>query len=289
MTLTFDSQIAERLDHAERNVRCLFPRSRNDSRRLVTRTRNGSVVRVQTGYFARPTYWNGLDVRQRFAHVLRAAAEQHPHSVFVGFAAAYILGLDLSGDRLMRVRKKDCVPAATYPGHIYLHGYRISPLHETLFDCMVALDFSESLALIDSALRGYSGLGKELLLKHFHTRGARSRGFQRAIKALTHGDGSCPHPDLSYARARIYEQGFTMPRIDGAGAADFCWSRSDGTALCANLIGHSERYEHVAAVNRSKAASHSLNANILRLTPELIDDAARLTQVLARANVPRRD
>lgn len=289
MTLSFDSQIAARLDHAEDDVRCLFPRSRNDGRRLAHRSQSGSVVRVQPGYFARTSYWRDLDVRQRFAHVLRASAEQHPLSVFTGFAAAFILGLDLARARLNRVRKQDCAPAREHGDYIYVNGHRVSPLHETLFDCMVDMGFPEGLALVDSAFRGYPGLGKELLLDHFRRRETRSAGFRRAENALLLGDGACPHPDLSYARGSIYEQGFAMPDFANGLPADFCWTRADGTALYANLVGRSERYEHAAVPERTSGGNGNPHIKALRLTPDLIDDTARLSQILAQAGVPRRD
>lgn len=289
VTLSFDSQIAARLDHAEDDVRCLFPRSRNDGRRLAHRSQSGSVVRVQPGYFARASYWKGLNVRQRFAHVLRASAEQHPLSVFTGFAAAFILGLDLPRARLGYVRKRDCVAACEHGDYIYVNGYRVSPLHETLFDCMVDMSFPEGLAFVDSAFRGYPGLGKEPLLEYFRRRETRSSGFRRAMSALALGDGACPHPDLSFARGGIYEQGFTMPDFADGLPADFCWTREDGTILYANLVGRSDRYEHVAAPERASADRSGSSTTALRLTPDIIDDTVQLSRVLAQAGVPHRD
>lgn len=289
MTLSFDSQIAARLDHAEDDVRCLFPRSRNDGRRLAHRSQSGSVVRVQPGYFARMSYWKGLDVRQRFAHVLRASAEQHPLIVFTGFAAAFILGLGLARARLGYVRKRDCVAACEHGDYIYVNGYRVSPLHETLFDCMVDMSFPEGLAFVDSAFRGYPGLGKEPLLEYFRRRETRSSGFRRAMSALALGDGACPHPDLSFARGGIYEQGFTMPDVADAQPADFCWTRADGTALYANLVGRGERYGHMTPLERASTDRSGSSIKALRLTPDIIDDAAQLSRVLAQAGVPRRD
>lgn len=288
MTLSFDSQIATRLDLAEQNVRCLFPRSRNDGRRLARRTQDGKVIRVQPGYFARTSYWNGLDAQQRFAHVLKASAEQHPHIVFTGFAAAHILGLALAKERMMHVRPKDLASSADYPDHVYLHGYRISPLHETLFDCMGAVGFAEGLALVDSALRGYTGLDKTELTRHFRQRGMRSAGFRHATKALELGDGACAHPDLSYARGMVYQAGFAIPKLENGTTADFCWQRANGTVLHAKLLGRSKRYAHVAPAGPVEAASQQPPRNIMRLTPDLFDDATRLTEVLNRANVPRR-
>ena len=219
VTLSFDSQIAARLDHAEDDVRCLFPRSRNDGRRLAHRSQSGSVVRVQPGYFARASYWKGLNVRQRFAHVLRASAEQHPLSVFTGFAAAFILGLDLPRARLDYVRKRDRVPAHEHGDYIYVHGHRVSPLHETLFDCMVDMSFPEGLAFVDSAFRGYPGLGKEPLLDYFHHRETRSAGFRNGCTRTRRRIVSASRPVVrarQHLRARVYDArlcGWTSSRL----------------------------------------------------------------------------
>ena len=283
MTLFYDSQIANRLDKAERNVRCLFSRSRNDGRRLMNRALNGKVTRVQPGYFARSAYWGGLDVQQRFAHVLRASAKRHPHIIFAGFAAAFAFGLDVPKDRLMHVRPRDLVLPVQCPDFIYLHGYRVSPLPHALFDCAGAMTFPESLALMDSAFRGYRGLGKANLLEQFQFRGTRSAGFRRAIKALKLADATCLHPDLSYARGAIYELGFSMPELEGA---CFCWKAANGTAVQARLVGRSKRYGHVTLQLPAEDPDNSPCGATIRLTPELVNDPAELTEVLARAGVP---
>ena len=154
---------------------------------------------------------------------------------------------------------------------------------------MVDMSFPEGLAFVDSAFRGYPGLGKEPLLEYFRRRETRSSGFRRAMSALALGDGACPHPDLSFARGGIYEQGFTMPDFADAQPADFCWTRADGTALYANLVGRGERYGHMTPLERASTDRSGSSIKALRLTPDIIDDAAQLSRVLAQAGVPRRD
>lgn len=298
MTLANDFDLTARFIAAEQAKRCLRVLDRRTSRLLMTRVSNGTVVRVQPGYFARRVYWDTLTLPDRYMHILRTSRPQDGKALYKGFAAAFLWGLDLPKECLQQLKLKD-MEAITYktPARnlAIVNGFTVTPLAQTLLDCLAELDFPCGVALVDSAIRAYPAFDREMLARQFKAMGIRRRGYQKGLAALENSCSESPHADISYLRALAYQLGFTKPYMFSQDGVDMVWDGSDTPAVPANLYGKSERYAHLPAhergtVDGSGAIERFLieNGPLLRINARLLQNPEELAALLNRAGVQRR-
>lgn len=225
-------RVSERLNGlfelAERDGRCLAGDAPWLASALGVRTKNGGVIRVRRGLYARTSYWVGLSPIERHLHVARALAREHPDWVFCRMTAAMALGLSMTYARhdFEGLPIEIAAPSEVHCGE--RNGIRMLPRlgsdtvwrasgllvaspAQTVFDCVRCLPFDESLAMADSALHMKLMKGSEFA--RLVAGAGRSRGIRNARRVLAHMDGRAESGGESMVRARMIELGYREPEL----------------------------------------------------------------------------
>lgn len=224
--------VSERLNGlfelAERDGRCLAGDAPWLASALGVRTKNGGVIRVRRGLYARTSYWADLSPIERHLHVARALAREHPDWVFCRMTAAMALGLSMTYARhdFEGLPIEIAAPSEAHCGE--RNGIRMLPRlgsdtvwrasgllvaspAQTVFDCVRYLPFDESLAMADSALHMKLMEGSEFA--RLVVGAGRSRGIRNARRVLACMDGRAESGGESMVRARMIELGYKEPEL----------------------------------------------------------------------------
>ena len=225
-------RVSERLNGlfelAERDGRCLAGDAPWLASALGVRTKNGGVIRVRRGLYARTSYWADLSPIERHLHVARALAREHPDWVFCRMTAAMALGLSMTYARhdFEGMPIEIVAPSGAHCG--VRNGIRMLPRlgagavwrasgllvaspAQTVFDCVRYLPFDESLAMADSALHMKLMEGSEFV--RLVVGAGRSRGIRNARRVLACMDGRAESGGESMVRARMIELGYKEPEL----------------------------------------------------------------------------
>ena len=224
--------VSERLNGlfelAERDGRCLAGDAPWLASALGVRTKNGGVIRVRRGLYARTSYWADLSPIERHLHVARALAREHPDWVFCRMTAAMALGLSMTYARhdFEGLPIEIAAPSEAHCGE--RNGIRMLPRlgsdtvwrasgllvaspAQTVFDCVRCLPFDESLAMADSAL--HMRLMEVGEFARLVVGAGRSRGIRNARRVLACMDGRAESGGESMVRARMIELGYKEPEL----------------------------------------------------------------------------
>lgn len=313
-----DRQIGELLDEAQRCGRCASASDRL-LREALDRRVGTELVRPRPRLYARTSYWNGLSRRSREEHILRGLAALHPDWTFCSASAALLHGLPVSYRQLKSAHILD--PAShtscagvtrhrqrsTQPSPARARGVRVTPLTDTIVDCLLALNFKEGLAVADAALSRLQMSVPELdaLLAE---KGRRRPGVRQARKTAQHADARSESGGESMARAVMIENGFMLPELqvpienpDRPGwpwRTDFYWLLPNGTTVAGELDGgekyvnpnmtHGQDALQVLRDERIRESQLTLAVDrVMRFTFADVIDERRLVALLERFGIPR--
>lgn len=312
---------AELFDVAERNRRLAYANTRSEAKALERARAAGEAVEVSRGYYARASSATGMPARALSLWLVRAMSARHPDWVFSSFSAALVHGLQVSqnllnevhlamdehGNRLIRDPVIKCHVVRTLEFDL-VDGIRVTPLAQTLLDCLCQADFARGLAIADSAL--HWGLIDEARLRGYVKRfGFRRRGVQTARKVVRWMDGRSENGGESMARAVMIDLGFELPELQveiedpmepgRICRVDFYWKLPDGRVVIGELDGKCKyvlegaqglapAIERLSHERRREAHINLTGAKVLRFSFSEAMDASYMRCLLASAGVPRR-
>lgn len=208
----------------EAHMRCLHARSRAEAKAIARRVAAGQLKEVSPGLFARPSYWEQLKFRQRYLHRVRALASKHPGWTFCSFTAAVVHGLAVSHKNLARIHiaaPLTCTdtPASNIKRHRYSRyaqtktlGINVTPIDQTIVDCLLETSFVEGLIIADSALRE-NLLPDSTLADTVERLGRKRRGVANARLIAASANGLSESGGESKARALMIERGWMVPQL----------------------------------------------------------------------------
>lgn len=308
-----DRHIAE----CEAQMRCLYASSRAEAKVIARRIDEKQLVEVSPGLFARASYWENLKFRQRYLHQVRALALKHPNWTFCSFTAAVVHGLAVSHKNLGRIHiatPPTCtdIPTSNIRRHRYANcgqtkelGLNVTPVEQTVVDCLLDTSFVEGLIIADSALRE-NLLADSSLADVVERLGHKRRGIATARLVAANANGLSESGGESKARALMIERGWMVPQLqveladplepERSYRVDYLW------IVGQNLIigefdgriksGKAEKEGRLANFifdERQRESRLSLNDNckIVRLCWDDLDDPTMLDRKLELAGVPR--
>ena len=248
------------LREAEGRGALLIPSDDIVRKRLGRLVRRGEVFRPVRGAYVRADYWRGLTEEQKALHMIAALSAKRPDIVFSHVSAALVHGLEVPRRHLRPLHalteKGHCARsdgqvtrhvAETCP-KVLVDGILITPIGQTVFDCLRTLDLPEGLAIVDSALRREKVNLVEL--QAFFDGHQRSEGYRHAARTLSLADPRSENGGESIARGIIIELGYMPPDLQvvvndplsgTSYRADFCWRLADGGMVIGELDGR-EKY-----------------------------------------------
>lgn len=259
-----DERLAEALENAERNGRCLRSRNARSRRILRRRVAQGTLVAVRDDLFARKEYWDDLVFGERIMHILRSVAAAHPDWVLGQISAAAVWGLNetyrmhdavhIATDRRTHRRNSRYFVFHELPEFeiAIVKGIRVTGLLQTVFDCARMLPFPQALAICDAAMRLH-GLRRDEL-EAFIGRRAGSKGIAAARLVAAHADGRSENGGESIVRARLIQWGYAVPLLQQwitdpvtgrRYRVDFLWILPNGEMIVLELDGR-EKYTNPA-------------------------------------------
>lgn len=288
--------------------------------RFYVPAQRGKAIEVSRGYFARVRYHDGLPRRARAMHLIRAVARKHPSWVFASFSAALVYGLQVSNGLtdVVHLAMSECENRSVGDERFHCHlvrdasfvtvaGIRVTPLKTTLLDCLCQANFSQGLAIADSALH-WRLIDADGLREYVERSGFRRKGIRTARRALRWMDGRSDNGGESMARAIMIELGFQLPELQvevadplnpgGIWRVDFCWRLPDGRVVIGELDGGgkylgagedaAEALDHMRRERLRESRLNLTGAMVIRFSFEQAMDRAYMERLLTNAGVPRR-
>jgi hypothetical protein len=319
MSKVVSMELDEYLDDAERMGVCVFATSRREWQCLSARAKSYELHQPHPRLFVRSDYWNALDEKNRYLHVVRSLGVLHPNWTFSFETAAVAHGIADSRRLLEKVHVT--TPASTQQrlphGSIVRHAaarlereevdrVHVTPLAMTVVDCCRTLGFAQGLAIADAALRSgrvdMDGLVREVRDQHGR------RGIREAARTIALADGRSENGGESIARAAMIELGFVIPDLqvnledplDRAHVirVDYLWTLPGGGRVAGELDGFQKYVDPGMTAGRSVAAvlvserrreSHinALHIPVVRFTFKELSDGRRFARKLEAFGVPR--
>lgn len=204
--------------------------------------RNGTVVRIRPGMYARRAEWSILAPWQRYLARVFAVSTSHTDPVFSHESAAALLGLPVLADRgIVHLlgpsgapsRRIDDVRWHTSAGDqklVEVNGFVVTSPADTAVDLARSRHPAIGLAVADAALRIKDGVSAEQLIAINEAR-TTSRGRNIARWPLRRAHGAAESPLESISRACIEWLGFPDPQLQvrfrtdahTTDRADFWW------------------------------------------------------------------
>lgn len=309
--------LANLLDEAERQRRAVCVSSPREVKAFRRRVEAGEVREVRKNCYARTAVWKSLERDERERWIIRAVASRSPDTVFGYYSAAAMHGLPVSYkllgplhvfvDSAAHARSSDSTirHVRNHVASVELDGVRVTPLLQTVIDCMRIAPFTDGLALADALMSGMGfdrRLFQEIVLECAEGR----HGVARALRSASYADGRAESGGESIARAVMIENGTPpsdiqvefMDPVDGEHRmrSDFLFELSDGSSVLGELDGKikylDERYregrslETVMLDERQRESRLSmLGFKIVRFTMQDVWRTGRLAHLLATAGV----
>lgn len=275
MTRQNDHIISELLDRAEEQGKCLVPPT-NAIRKALLRRVGTTVVSSQPGLFAERATWERLDGAERHRRIVRTVAESHPDWTFCSFTAACLWGLEVSWRHLSAVHvcgktKPASREAVFLQRHLIvpqeaveIGGVRVTPLVQTIIDCLLETGFADGMTIADSAL-GKMGVTREVLIDEMESRrsGSRRQFAETAARILEYADARAESGGESVARAKMIVAGFAPDHLQfelkdpyeptKSMRSDFAWERMAQTLALGELDGMAKYTDEAMLAGRTTA------------------------------------
>lgn len=262
MTRSRQLEVDRLFDEAERSRACLTLVSGKNRQLIRRRIAGGKAFAPLGGMYVRADYWRALSFDEKVLHKVRALQRQHPDWVFCNATAAVAHGLEISYEamRTIHVGTKRLGPSSSShrivrhvlgdERHTDASRIQVTPLDDTIFDCLRSMDFERGLAAADSYLR-LTGRTRTDLAMLIDGHGGGYPGIRQARITASWADGRAENGGESVARARMIELGFMVPelqvwvdnRLDPSSPyrVDFHFLLPSGTVVVGELDG-SEKY-----------------------------------------------
>lgn len=212
---------------------------------INTLVRQGALVQVRRGVYARADMASELGTRPNGGHLLQTAAVLATLGPAVAShqSAAIIHGMDLLAKRRLvtltrtpdgskSARPSACLHYAQLPAeHVTIvHGMRVTTPARTVIDLARSLEFRAGVVTADSALR--KKLVRKPELESLLASSLRRAGNDRAAKVVAFADGRAESVLESIARVVFRDCGLPPPELqvwvggaEVAGRVDFLWRR----------------------------------------------------------------
>lgn len=318
MSKAAQKRLMDQADRAAASFAFFSPASEKDDRVAARMAAVGSLVRVCSRIYARPSDWEELRPNVRHLWLARAQQDRHPTWVFCGITAALIHGLSVSYsqiDRPMlavgphghteRTETVQRVETSTSDA-VVVNGLKTTPLLQTVFDCMRWMSFEEGLVVADSAIR--TGLAeKGQLIDYVLSQNGGVKGISKAYVCALHADGRAENGGESLSRAVMLELGFACPELQveipnpvNSGhlyRLDFAWKLPNGQLLGGEHDGF-EKYtnedmlsggttlDSLVAERQRESRIASLGIRVLRFTARQRSDREHMWRLLSAYGVP---
>ena len=318
--------IEAKLDQSEDAMRWLAPSSRAEYQALRRRTVAGDLREPFPGLFGRTGTCGSLGPRGCAYRTLKTLTRMHPDWCFCSFSAAVLHGIHVPFAYL------DSVHLAVSPGRYSANSRAITrherkhetarveealvtPIDETVTDCLCAAPFADGLAIADSALHWHLTSPSQLKC-YLSDHGTWRKGIVRARRVLSYADGRAEGGGESLVRAIIIDAGFVLPELqvemdDPLGTrsfvrVDFYWLLAGGRVVVLEFDGLQKYLSHdteqphatgkdvrnaIKKLSDERARESRINltgATVIRLTSRDARDASYVVKLLERAGVPRR-
>lgn len=318
--------IEAKLDHSEDAMWWLAPSSRAEYQTLRRRTVAGDLREPFPGLFGRAGTCEALGPRGCAYRTLKTLVRLHPDWCFCSFSAAVLYGIHVPFAHL------DSVHLAVSPGRYRASSKAITrherehetarveealvtPIDETVMDCLCAAPFADGLAIADSALH-WQLTSPSQLRAYCSDHGTWRKGIVRARRVLSYADHRAESGGESLVRAIIIDAGFVLSELQvemedplGTGSivrVDFYWRLADRRVVVLEFDGL-QKYLSLAPeqsratkkdfrnaikkLSDERARESRINlsgATVIRLTSREACDASYVVKLLERAGVPRR-
>lgn len=221
-------------------------------------TRNGGIVRIAQGSYARSVAWSGLKPHEQHRlKVLEAAGRARGTAVYSHYAAAALWDIRILGAWPDRIdvtttqtgggRSTGSVKRHSRPAgdaEIVEHdGLLLTSPAQTVVDLARALPFADGVVAMDSALhfgRRPEALTTTDAIARCVDAAAGQRGYRKANAAAEFATGQSDSPEESHSRVWIHLLGFPRPllqvtfRLPSGRKAkpDFYWKDFDHAGEC---------------------------------------------------------
>jgi len=304
---------------AEKRRACLTLVSGKDRQLIRRRIAKGRAFAPLSGMYVRSGYWRALSSEEMALHKARALQQLHPSWIFCSTTAAIAHGLEISyeamrtihaGTKRLRPSSSSYRVARHMLGderHVDVAGIRVTPLDDTIFDCLRSMDFERGLAAADSYLR-LTGRTRADLIELIDSRKGGYAGIQQARITAAWADGRAENGGESVARARMIEFGFMVPELQvwidnhldpgNPYRVDFRFLLPDGTMVVGEFDG-SGKYSNssmtrgaspVKVMQRERLRESRISlggAVVMRFSYEELMDDLFFIRLLTEFGIPR--
>lgn len=289
---------------------------------LRRRLRRSTLVTSPfTGIFACKHCWAQMNPVDRNRRLLLCVAQKRPSWIFCTISAATILGINSSfwlqdSIHIAATKEQHTQHCAQVVQHFlsrtrhadivkYQQALITSPCR-TVFDCARSLDFTDSLPIIDAAIR--NGLVTRSQLLKFCRQMRSYSGKQKAEIAISYGSGLSENGGESQARAQMILLGYVSPqqqvwfedRVSHRNyRVDFLWKDESGETVIAEFHGK-QKYtdsqmtqgqsleEIIGAENKRESRLSLHKIRLINLDYKDIQSPENLEHELKPYNIPRR-
>lgn len=266
-------RIVELFDEAEKASSCAV--AQDDAMRfaLQRRVRKGEVVSPLPWLFVRASTWHTVsrNVELRTTYLMRGLMLLPRAYVACGATAAFVHGLWVSRHRLSALhlvgqREPRNMQGVELVYHrlpafepLEVNGILVTPLAETVADCLREFDLADGLAIADSAARKAGWDGGRLVDELARVR-RRAHGMRRALAIASQANPLAESGGESIARAAIIELGYVVPKLQvkidnplapGSFRADGLWIMPGGLIVLLEVDGMEKRVNPEMTQGRS--------------------------------------
>ena len=293
------------------------PTTRAEKIALRRRVQAGELVEPFPCMFERADAWEQLLPDQRMRRILSTLGASRPDIVFCSYSAAVMHRLPVSYRLLSRVHVAAGTKEASHNSHhiarhrmarvpsVEVDGVRVTPLVDTVIDCLITASLGDGLAIADAFLRQLD-IERELLVDLVAVLGAARRGVARALYTASWADGRSESGGESIARGVMIEEGIVPADLqvsfidpvdrESTMRGDYFFRLLDGTQVLGELDGK-EKYVNKnmtggkplsnILLEERKRESHltMLGMPVVRFTMEDVWKKGRVKQLLAAAGV----
>lgn len=269
--------------------RCIIAPSHNDRCMLLRRVQQGHILQPVRGMYIDNAYWNGLHSDERMRHITRAYAHVHPNWIFEGLTAACMHRLDHDYELPHRtisvlvpsppnaraphwMQYRQCEDAE----YAIVDGVKVTPLANTVADCLCTHDFCNGLQMCNDALRrGVTRTGITDILE------SMPHATAGAWNVVQHATPRCENGGESRALAVMIEGGLQVPQLQRefhcaqngeTRRADYCWTTESGL-----IVGELD--------GREKYIDPAMTGG--RMVEEIVDDERMRVDTLMKCGVIR--
>ncbi|MBR1828991.1 MAG: hypothetical protein IJ781_05710 [Atopobiaceae bacterium] len=292
--------------------------SQAEERRLERLVKKGELVAPMRGMFVNADEWSRLSPLEQARRTIATLSDKHPKWVFNLFSAAAIYSLEVGRDDLATVhrlgprrsRHLGQGPIVVHRGRtsnpVAVDGILVTPVLQTVVDCLCALEFGRALAIADSAQR-VLGVTKPELEAELKTR-ENCVGWKVARDAIAFSDPLSANGGESMARAVMIEQGFMIPRLqverrdpfnpNKTFYVDYYWNLGEAGEVIGELDGRDkyvlpdltggrDAVDVLRAERLRESRASGGRARVMRFSFADVMDERRLVQLMELYGIPR--